>query len=929
MRHFLLSPGLILSVSTGAFAEVPFTQPRSPGPYGWNLAQITMMQYASGATSPLGALIMKRLLLALVALFALFVVPAFAEVPYVQGCSTATTGWLTGNTTLTQYNSGAGPLGLATPNGAPYCVITNTSTVQTGWPGASMWFGDLPASNNDWVQSNGTGGPLPGYPGQFTQIVWAYVFVTGPNAWQAQPNQSMAAFIIDNNPNIQNAVNGVYGPNNGAPSYFESLFALSVPPGGGSVQVFYTTDYGYIPNPGLPLVATITQNGWYGFAATYSRDPTGTGAAILTQQVMDVNGNVLGSNTQSNANTPSQSLFGTDELTLNWQPGQTGFMGNVLAIIGSQSYLGPPVPLAPPAAGSITGTLIVPVAGSIINLTTQGSTDWAVWGYNGSTSLTPVDRKSIGGSKISALTSIGSGYNAYFNNSTFSLSWADGTPTASGAIDPNGIYVAGQNNGYSFTVPASTSPQTVYVHVGLYQTSAGKLTATLSDGSAPAYVDTSLGDTIDTSHGKEAYYAITYKANSPGQTLTVTWTNTTGGGNVTIQSVALGTSGSGSITGALTIPAAGSNISLTAQGTTDWAVWGYNGSTSLTPVDRKTTGGSKISTLTAMGSGYNGSFNNSTFSLSWSDGLPTASSVNDQNGIYVSGINNGYSFTVPAGTTPQTVYVHVGLYQTSAGKLTATLSDGSAPAYVDTSLGDTVDTSHGKEAYYSITYKAGSPGQSLMVTWTNTTSGGNVTIQGVALGTAALGSIVGALTIPAAGSNINLTAQGTTDWAVWGYGGSPNFTPVFRKSSGGSQIGAITAIGNGGYYDFGNSTFALSWTDGSPTTGVSSDTNGIYVPGVNNGYSFTVPATTSPQVVYVYLGLYQTTAGQLTATLSDGSAVPYVNTSLGDTVDTTHGQEAYYAITYYAASAGQTLSISWVNTTGNGNVTMQGVALAP
>ncbi len=385
----------------------------------------------------------------------------------------------------------------------------------------------------------------------------------------------------------------------------------------------------------------------------------------------------------------------------------------------------------------------------------------------------------------------------------------------------------------------------------------------------------------------------------------------------------------GSIMGALTIPAAGSNISLTAQGTTDWAVWGYNGSTSLTPVDRKTTGGSKISALTAMGSGYNAYFNNSTFSLSWTDGLPTASSVNDQNGIYVPGINNGYSFTVPAGTTPQTVYVHVGLYQTSAGKLTVTLSDGSAPAYVDTSLGDTVDTSHGKEAYYAITYKAGSPGQSLTVTWTNTTNSGNVTIQGVALRPPASGSITGALTIPAAGSNINLTAQGTTDWAVWGYGGSPNFTPVFRKSSGGSQISAITAIGNGGYYDFGNSTFALSWTDGAPTTSVSSDTNGIYVPGVNNGYSFTVPATTSPQVVYVYLGLYQTTAGQLTATLSDGSAVPYVDTSLGDTVDTSHGQEAYYAITYNAGSAGQTLTISWVNTTGGGNVTMQGVALAP
>jgi hypothetical protein len=47
--------------------------------------------------------------------------------------------------------------------------------------------------------------------------------------------------------------------------------------------------------------------------------------------------------------------------------------------------------------------------------------------------------------------------------------------------------------------------------------------------------------------------------------------------------------------------------------------------------------------------------------------------------------------------------------------LTATLSDGSAPAYVDTGLGDTVDTSHGKEAYYSITYKAGSPRKSALM----------------------------------------------------------------------------------------------------------------------------------------------------------------------------------------------------------------------
>ena len=162
-------------------------------------------------------------------------------------------------------------------------VITNTSTVQTGWPGASMWFGDLPASNNDWVQSNGTGGPLPGYPGQFTQIVWAYVFVTGPNAWQAQPNQSTAAFIIDNNPNIQNAVNGVYGPNNGAPSYFKSLFALTFSPVAASYRLLY--DRLWVSPETRSAARRYYQAEWIVRLRRYLfRDPTGTGEAILTRR---------------------------------------------------------------------------------------------------------------------------------------------------------------------------------------------------------------------------------------------------------------------------------------------------------------------------------------------------------------------------------------------------------------------------------------------------------------------------------------------------------------------------------------------------------------------------------------------------------------------------------------------------------------------
>ncbi len=211
--------------------------------------------------------------------------------------------------------------------------------------------------------------------------------------------------------------------------------------------------------------------------------------------------------------------------------------------------------------------------------------------------------------------------------------------------------------------------------------------------------------------------------------------NTTGVGVTTVDIVVAPASVSGSIAGVLTIPTVGSNISLTAIGAIDWAVWGYGGAGGLVPTDRKTTGGSKISALTAFGGGGGGVlyYNNATFTLSWTDRTPLTSASAEPYLIYVAGINQGYSFIVPASTTPQIVYVYLGLYETSAWKLTATLSDGSAAPYVDTSLGDTVDTSQGKEAYYAITYNAASAGQTLTISWVNTTSNGNVTMQGAAL----------------------------------------------------------------------------------------------------------------------------------------------------------------------------------------------------
>ena len=61
--------------------------------------------------------------------------------------------------------------------------------------------------------------------------------------------------------------------------------------------------------------------------------------------------------------------------------------------------------------------------------------------------------------------------------------------------------------------------------------------------------------------------------------------------------------------------------------------------------------------------------------------------------------------------------------------LLAHLSDGSAPDYVNTAFSG----SGQYDAVYTITYSATSAGQQLVVTWTQGSGSGNVTLQGTAL----------------------------------------------------------------------------------------------------------------------------------------------------------------------------------------------------
>ena len=173
-------------------------------------------------------------------------------------------------------------------------------------------------------------------------------------------------------------------------------------------------------------------------------------------------------------------------------------------------------------------------------------------------------------------------------------------------------------------------------------------------------------------------------------------------------------------------------VDLTAEGTEDWAIWGYgNGgaSTSLAPDARKA-GEAEISDLTNIDPAPSaplrglGQFtcpaNCSPFAFSWSDGGSDPS----ENGVFgglqhdgeapadVSTLGKGFAFDVPANTTTQTLKVYVATNRAS-GELFASLSDGSAPDITDTLPAETNLAS----AVYTVTYAAASANQTLHVEW--------------------------------------------------------------------------------------------------------------------------------------------------------------------------------------------------------------------
>jgi hypothetical protein len=160
---------------------------------------------------------------------------------------------------------------------------------------------------------------------------------------------------------------------------------------------------------------------------------------------------------------------------------------------------------------------------------------------------------------------------------------------------------------------------------------------------------------------------------------------------------------------------------------------------------------------------------------------------------------------------------------------------------------------------------------------------------------------------------ISLTDEGPTDWTHWG--------DTAHKASNGSSIG-YSLVGTGQANQYFDDQRGISWTDGSPIAQATDNRTGLYVSGAGAGFSLTAPASTTSRVLRVHVGGWNS-GGQLRAEMSDGSVVPYVDTT--PSVGGSYYRD--YTLTYKAASAGQTLNVSWTMAAGGGNVTLASAAL--
>lgn len=181
------------------------------------------------------------------------------------------------------------------------------------------------------------------------------------------------------------------------------------------------------------------------------------------------------------------------------------------------------------------------------------------------------------------------------------------------------------------------------------------------------------------------------------------------------------------------------------------------------------------------------------------------------------------------------------------------------------------------------------------------------------------------VTSSASPATVDLTAQGASDWAHWGYGTAGDFD---HKAAGNGQISNFSSVGLNVPTQYGSGAISYRWSDGLNGNGrhpmVSATSTGIYVLG--GGFKISAPADTRVRRLRLYVGMYDA-SGQLDASLSDNSAATYSDHPY--TSSNNSPVDVEYVITYAAGAPGQTVTVQWTvfNSALGGNVTLQSATL--
>ncbi len=632
----------------------------------------------------------------------------------------------------------------------------------------------------------------------------------------------------------------------------------------------------------------------------------------------------------------------------------------------------------PAGTSSLSGQMSQPPPA--VNLSTEGTTDWAHWGLSTASSF---DHKSGVTQQISNYTLIGSTAPGRFTDSREAYSWSGGTPTASASGSTTGLYFTGIGNGYQLSVPAGSTDSTVKLYLSVWH-ARGRLEARLSDGSVSSYVDylDNLTDNTD------RVVTLTYHAAGTGVNLIVSFTveDDYGStwGNVTLQAATLaggaatptvatptitpnGGTFSNSVSVTLATTTSGASIRYTTNGTDPTAssalysapitltqsvtlkakgfLAGYNDSTTasagftitptltvatptITPAGGTYTNSVSV-TLATTTSGAsiryttNGTDPTSSSTL-YSAPITLTQSVTLKAKGFLSGYNDsttasaGFTITgTPTVATP-TITPNGGTFTNSVSVTLATTTSGASIRYTTNGTDPTASStlySSPITITQSLTLKA----KGFLSGYNDSTTAS----AGFTINPAGASSLSGQMSQPPPA--VNLSTEGTTDWAHWGLSTASSFD---HKSGTAQQISNYTLIGSTAPGRFTDSRVAYSWSGGTPTASATGSTTGIYFTGIGNGYRLSVPAASTDSTVKLYVSVWHA-RGRLEARLSDGSVSSYAD-YLDNPTDNT---DRVVTLTYHAAGTGVNLIVEFTVEddygSAGGNITLQAATLRP